>query len=353
MADLYNLFRALETISGLEATRKEWQLRTGDGFTILDPILKPTGTVAESMPCLSNQLGIHYHDVIEHRDGTTEAVLRDEYYDCQSFNVQRHERAVLTPDIDRLAKIISEALGLEWAPSPIDLLDNGYKIGNYHPTEGFKFPVILSLARTTVTSEESLFCCNALYNGPFIFLKATPKQVRGKVEAVLTARNILTASLFENITMADDSTFTAAPMWHKTLLSYRNKVVPKSEPVMAFFETPPNARWTDISIRFIDGYTVYIDAGSVTGRYSYTEMGMANLRESKPSKIWTFLEQIAENHRFIDFHMGDSEKNKKWKYELASKLRDFFRIDDDPFWPYDPETQSWETKFNLILVKDR
>ncbi len=351
MSDLPRLLRTLETLPGLCATRKEWRLRTGDAYQYVDDLLKPTGRIAETMPCFSPLLGLHYHSVHEYEDGSADAVFPDETHDCPSFPVERHERAIMTPDVAGLCKRMCLALGLDSETEGISLPRGIYEVGCYYPLESFRFPVVLALRPTAVEAEESLRAVAALRDGPFVFLTATTTRISDSSAHLITARSVLATGLTQCL-VSSDGTLGGSSSWNTDIVAFRDKVVPKSGPIKAFFETPPRSKWTDVSIRFVDGHTVFVDVAGTTGRYSYTEMGMANRRESKPSKQWEFLEKIADNHGHIDFHIGHPDKNPSWKFELSSDLRAFFRIDDDPFWPYDPVNHYWEAKFRLIPIQD-
>jgi len=351
LSDLPRLLRTLETLPGLSATNAEWRLRTGDAYPLVENLLKPTGHIADRMPCPSPLLGLHYHAVHEYDDGTAEAVFLDDTHDCPSFLVKRHERAIMTPDMAGLCRRVCLALGLDPETEGLSLPRGIYEVGCYYPLESFRFPVVLALKPTVVEAEESLHAVAALRDGEFIFLTATPTRFSDRSAKLITARSVLARALTQCL-IASENTLAPTKSWSADIAAFRDKVVPKSGPVMEFFETPPRSKWTDVAIRFVDGYTVFVDVAGTTGRYSYTEMGMANRRESKPSKQWEFLEKIADNHGVIDFHIGNPDKNPSWKFELSSNLRAFFRIDDDPFWPYDPVNHYWEAKFRLTPVQD-
>ena len=355
MSDLPRLLRILETLPGLCATRKEWRLRTGDAYPYVDDLLKPTGRIADRMPCFSPLLGLHYHSVHEHEyeyeDGSAEAVFLDDTHACPSFSVERHERAIMTPDMPGLCRRVCLALELDPETEGLSLPRSICEVGCYYPLESFRFPVVLALKSCTAEVEDALHAVAALRNGEFIFLTATPVHLSDRSATLIAARSILARALTECL-LVSEGTLGTTNSWNVDILAFRDKVIPKSGPVMAFFGIPPRSKWTDVTIRFVDGYTVFVDVAGVTGRFSYTEMGMANRRESKPSKQWEFMEKIADNHGIIDFHIGDPDKNPSWKFELSSNLRAFFRIDDDPFWPYDPVNHYWEAKFRLTPVQD-
>lgn len=344
------LWRTFETLPNLSATRAEWRLRTGDAYPLVDDILQPTGQVVECMPCVSPLLGLHYHDVVEYADGSANAVFIDEFHDCPSFPVERHERAAMMPNMPGLCKRICGALGLDPHTQGLSLPRSVYEIGCYYPLEAFRFPVFLALKPTVSRIEECLYAVAALCGGPFIFMTATSARFSDRALAVISSRNILVRALSDCL-LVSEGRMTAAGSWNADIIAFADKIIPKPEPVKAFFPTPPRSTWADVTIRFVDGYTVFVSAAGVTQRLSYTEMGMANRRESRPSKQWEFLYGIAENHGTIDFDMGNARKNKSWKYELSSDLRGFFRIEDDPF-IYDESTGHWQAKFTLIPIQD-
>lgn len=344
--DIDTLLSVLKTLPDLAATRNEWRIRSGSAYPVIERLLEPTGDVAGCMPCVAGGLGLHYHDVHEFSDGSRKAVYTHEVYECPSFDVERWERAVLRPDVDALGRMVCEALRIERLETVSPLLDRSFEIGSYHPLEAYKFPVVLSLHHGAAASEQALLLSTAVCSTPFIFLTAYPWRIRGRLEGILASRHIVIADLSEMLVLTDDHQLAATHEWERIISRFRRKVVPESEPVMAFFETPPNTRWGEVTIRFRDGYTALVEAAGVKGRFSYTEMGMANRRESRPSKQWMFLEEIAVHHGAIHFDMGDPSKNKSWRHALSSDLRAFFRIADDPF-IYDEDTKCWQAKFSV------
>jgi hypothetical protein len=349
MTKLVKLWRTLETLPNLSATRAEWKLKTGEGYAIVEGLLKPTGRNADVIPCSNERLGMHYHSVVEYEDGSAQAVFIDEFQDCPSFPVEPHERAIVTPDMAGLCGRICLWLGLDSKIQALSLPLGIYAIGCYYPLEAFRFPVFLALKPTVFEIESALHAVAALQDDPFIFLTATSARLSDRALTLISSRNVLVRALSDCL-LVSEGRMIAANSWNADILAFADKIVPKPEPVKAFFPTPPRTTWADVTIRFVDGHTVFVNAAGVTQRLSYTEMGMANRRESKPSKQWEFLYEIAENHGAIDFDMGNARKNKSWKYELSSDLRGFFRIDDDPF-IYDESTGHWQAKFTLIPIQ--
>ena len=115
-----------------------------------------------------------------------------------------------------------------------------------------------------------------------------------------------------------------------------------------FFSTPPGTTWSQIKIQFRDGHTVTIWAGDQSGRYTYTQMGMASRKNGNPTEQWKLLEGFANSRGQIDWHSRyASDKLKKQKQELSKHLREFFRLDDDPIeWVKD--TKTYRCKFRIL-----
>jgi hypothetical protein len=115
-----------------------------------------------------------------------------------------------------------------------------------------------------------------------------------------------------------------------------------------FFSTPPGTTWAQIKIQFRDGHTVTIWAGDQSGRYTYTQMGMASRKNGNPTEQWKLLEGFANSRGEIDWHSRyASDKLKKQKQELSKHLREFFRLDDDPI-EWIKDTKTYRCKFRIL-----
>ena len=142
---------------------------------------------------------------------------------------------------------------------------------------------------------------------------------------------------------------------------------------------PANAKWEDITIKFVDGHNVDIKCKNKTSRSDYKEMGFEDSKSRRPNKQWELLQRLAENNGEISwekFAAGKSsclrkteqdfgyefdedepqnkgfsiikapDKLKKTKQLLARTLKAFFKIDEDPFFPYD-EVKAYKIKIKL------
>jgi hypothetical protein len=122
---------------------------------------------------------------------------------------------------------------------------------------------------------------------------------------------------------------------------------PDSDNGMEFFPTPAGATWADLSIRFVDGHSVSIRVGAAGGTYHYAQMGMADGRNTRPTKQWELLQALARNHGVLTWKSPDAgRKNKKRRELLARDLKAFFRIDGEPIVATD-DGKVWQTIFAL------
>lgn len=142
---------------------------------------------------------------------------------------------------------------------------------------------------------------------------------------------------------------------------------------------PADAKWEDISIKFVDGHNVDIKYKGKNYRSDFKEMGFEDLKSRRPNKQWELLQKLAENNGEIawdslpagknsdiskteqdfgyEFDEDDTQnkgfsiikapdKLKKTKQLLAQTLKRFFKLDTDPFFPYE-EVKAYKIRLKL------
>jgi hypothetical protein len=117
---------------------------------------------------------------------------------------------------------------------------------------------------------------------------------------------------------------------------------------------PAGTPWQHIWLQFIDDETVMIHAGHFMRQASYADMGFADARGkgTKPNAQWRFLLLLAKKGGEIS--PKDSEADgrfKKQKQLLSEKLQEYFRMDADPFYPYN-QTKVYRIKLKLMYPQD-
>lgn len=113
------------------------------------------------------------------------------------------------------------------------------------------------------------------------------------------------------------------------------------------FPTPNGVKWTDVSIKIIDGETVAIKLGDHARRYVYSEMGMIDGRTKKPTKQWELLQLFARHHGVLTWQSsGADRKNQKRREVLSENLKAFFGIEGEPIELTD-DKKGWRTTFSI------
>lgn len=106
---------------------------------------------------------------------------------------------------------------------------------------------------------------------------------------------------------------------------------PRSGNAGAKFSTPTGASWAMVSIKFLDGETVSIKVGDQSGRYLFSEMGMIDGRDKKPTKQWELLQAFARRGGVLTWADAEADRrNQKRREKLAENLKDFFGIAGEP-----------------------
>ena len=118
------------------------------------------------------------------------------------------------------------------------------------------------------------------------------------------------------------------------------------------FSAIAGIRWQDIQMKFLDGHTLKVTAKETTEKFDYKQMGFEDERTRKPNTQWGFLKLLAQSRGLLDWGNTQASENfKKKKQLLSDTLKTFFKIDDDPFYPYKDE-KAYRIKFTLKAEGD-
>ena len=265
------------------------------------------------------------------------AVCRSER-GCETFSLQRSDIVVYELNRRALDASLAKVFGLfEETDSAIDL-PGTTRIGVYSPYAGYRFPVYLTIQIEPDDFNRILDGLLSRNDNPFILLAPTRNHCTSMAEKRLAAKGSIFIPLSENVSRqfrllrSMDDIFANLPR-------------PEENDVRLFFPTPPDAIWENVSIRFKDGHTVSIKVRSVGGVFNYTQMGMANKKNGDPTLQWKLLETFAEERGTLDWSSDKADrKNQKRRELLAANLREFFRIEGDPF-KMTKDGKGWQARF--------
>jgi len=113
------------------------------------------------------------------------------------------------------------------------------------------------------------------------------------------------------------------------------------------FPTPRGASWEDVEIRFKDGDTVSVRVRSVTTVLTYTEMGMSNKKNRKPTVQWELLRAFADEEGTLTWSSKHADRKKQKRREMLSRdLQQYFQIGEDPFC-LTKDRKGWRSRFSI------
>jgi len=121
----------------------------------------------------------------------------------------------------------------------------------------------------------------------------------------------------------------------KSLLKDEKKSGIRRTGVVLKFSTPPNTTWKMVKIKFVSEDSVRVSVKSVHGRYTFAEMGFKDNRKyNSPNTQWEVLRWLAKINREFSWQEETAIYGRKRFSRLRERLRAFFGIEDDPFFPY-------------------
>jgi hypothetical protein len=159
-------------------------------------------------------------------------------------------------------------------------------------------------------------------------------QVDPVISELLSRTKSRILALENLVAVDDDGRWAGQRPAAELLREFRIGVLGEDGPVVPAtrFPTPPDARWEEVSIRFITQHQVQVRVRGEAGVYEHTQMGMASKRNDQPTKQWELLQLFAEHDGELTWDVpGADRKNAHRRLSLARQLREFFGIDGDPF----------------------
>ncbi len=115
------------------------------------------------------------------------------------------------------------------------------------------------------------------------------------------------------------------------------------------FSLPAGTEWKNIIFKFKDEKNAHIEVKQYKHDVNYSEMGFIGKgKVPESSEAWSFLRVLAElNGELAITDNEQKQKYKKQKEILSKKLKSYFNLDSDPFYPYE-EQKSYRIKMTLL-----
>ncbi|WP_345318300.1 hypothetical protein, partial [Novipirellula rosea] len=247
--------------------------------------------------------------------------------------------------IERFAALLASSFGFE--PHNRCSHDGAaLHIGTDRPMAGIAFPVYLQHLRFADAMLHAIDSCD----GPFIFFRWKTEPIDERTRRWLERRSALLLTINEIAAMNDRGEFDIAESAKVQVDSFRKMHLPNidaGKPGVRF-ATPAGSRWSQVAIRFKDDDCVQVTIGDASQIYNFTQMGLVDARNGRPTKQWELLRMMAAQRGIYTWHSpGACRKNKKRREVLSKQLREFFGIDGDPIELTD-DKKGYRTVFKLL-----
>ncbi|MCL5103669.1 MAG: hypothetical protein M1133_06085, partial [Armatimonadetes bacterium] len=335
------------------SVESEWRRLAGEEYEAGKAFLRPRQELADYFPCPREQPCGCLHDVVIHAEDDIVAVCACDPPHCDTIRIAKSDIIVHELDTALLCAAVSGALSLQPAQADVPDLLHTTRLGFDSPCAGFKFPAFLTIQLNADKFRRVAFTLAARYIEPFILIAPTDEMCGPDCMEILSVRKSLFLTLADIFALDGAGRFVPASSCADALARFHGTVVPGLEPdsnyahPIAFFPTPPDASWDDVSIRFLDGHSVSVSVKDKSGVYHFTQMGMSKKNAATPTAQWKLLEAFADGHGVFDWNSEHASRNqKKQKQLLSQALRRFFRLEDDPF-RYVSEYKGWEARFYI------
>lgn len=351
MKSLKKMCTALESVPGFSELLCVWKELAGTDFHVLMGYLRPTRDISDSYPCPKPGGEGCPRRVVFHDDDDIVAVCGNSPPDCDPVKLTKADLIVYELDVKKFFSQLNAYLGFRTNIVPVKGLCGAWSTGEYIPVAGKSFNVYFVIPSDASGMMNIVSALTSSGDTEIIVITPTKELCHRDVVRHLKNRQCLLLAI-EDVFFSDgNGGITAALPPEEILAEFNSKVLPSQEEKdssMVIFDTPPDARWEDVIINFQDGHRVSVSAKGVSGTYHYSQMGMVSRRNGKPTKQWELLRQFAdEPGHVLDWKSAAADHNNKKRKQLLSKnLREFFRLETDPFMPT-ADGKGWMPRFLL------
>jgi hypothetical protein len=344
-----NLWHALEAIPALAAVEAEWRAQIGSQYESAKAFLRPNGKIAQSYPCTIPRGCGCEHEIVKHGPEDIVAVCRCER-GCETFSLNSSEIVLYELDRSALDGMLVEGLGLLPDSDTRTDLYGTTRIGVYVPYAGYRFPVFLTIQIEPTDFSEIVDGLLVRNEKPFILLAPTRELCPPQAEKRLTDKQSCFFPLSEIVSLGDKRRLHLIRPIDDILSQFRSANLPiqRKTESKVFFPAPKGTIWENINIRFVDGHTVTIRVGDQAGRFNYTQMGMANKKNTKFTKQWELFMLFAKGKGRLDWSSSDAHfRWKKQKEQLSKRLSEFFHLEDDPI-RWEKNEKAYRCRFRIL-----
>lgn len=361
MKSTQRFWRSLEGTPLVRGVRASWAEYVGEDLPLLEPYLRPVERLADTYPCPCPAGSGCPRGVVVHAPDEIVAYCRDRPRSCDDLPLRHEDIVVHRFDEMRLAADVAGLLGFRGdGPTAVEGLPRAFLLGTYRPMAGLEFSAYLAFRTDREEFAEVVERLVVREGGrppsgfrPFLILSPTTGLLAGPSAERLRHAGGRVLALEEFLGADDSGRLVPTQPAEEILRAFREQVVEEARTStrdgMAFFETPPDASWPSLRVRFPDAHTAVVEVLGARGTFHYTQMGMGHDRSPKPTKQWELLYDFARAGGVMTWTTpGADRRNQKRREYLSQNLRAFFRIPGDPI-AFSEKDKGWHTRFSISL----
>ncbi len=339
MQSLEALWRAASSVQ-FKTTRAHWQHMLGDSFRIVEHLLLASDDLGSHIPKAGCKWT--WYRVVED-DPSTVITMDDET--GAIFRFPRRDAAVMRLNWRLVYKSLCQSLGIELNDRGVDHIHHLRQLGSIRLAAGVELPVYHS----TRCPDEPITKLVAMVNRPFVILHSLRNGAGGTSQLLLRLAVAMELSLldFTELDSTGRVVFTAAGQNKLDQIRLQHSPVdPPVDPINTLFP-PPDARWSNVHIKFLNGDNIRASIAGKSADYHYSRLGMANVRNAEPTKQWLLLRAFAANKGIIDWKSSGASANvKKQTQALNQRLSAALGIGGVPI-EYDKSISGYRTTFQI------
>jgi hypothetical protein len=188
--------------------------------------------------------------------------------------------------------------------------------------------------------------------GPKLLLAPTARSVPETVAANLRRAGVTSLALEDCLKSSANQLVSAQPV-ESLFADLRAQIDAQGDslPASLAWQLPADARWEELSIRFVAAEVLNVSFRGETRRFEPDHLGMKSAKNGRPKAMWTYLKAFGLGGGRLAVHRGDpkvTSKHQKQKQALSRALRDVFGIAQEPI---PTEGDEYVTRF-VVSVDD-
>ncbi|MDZ4796595.1 MAG: hypothetical protein SGI92_00425 [Bryobacteraceae bacterium] len=208
MRKLTQLWRAIEKIPGLTDIPAAWEVHCGAEFSLVRPHLRSTDVLGYRYPCPNPRDADCPRAIVDHGDGTFEAICRHPHRMCEDKALAASDVLVHELDLTSFFRSVTQALGLRWQ-RPALRFPGVWAIGVSARVNTRSHPVFLQVQARRAAFLEGVRRLLVEIDGPFLLVAPTQRFRDVAVQEMIQARGIGFISLEDEIVVDDAGRFVA------------------------------------------------------------------------------------------------------------------------------------------------